>query len=99
MCIRDRTFRALLEEAMPREEPGKFNQALMELGATVCAPNGAPDCGRCPLSGLCEANRLGIQTELPLKSKKAPRREIKSPGGGALFAPTACTVRRGHTPD
>jgi len=69
-----RTFRALLEEAMPREEPGKFNQALMELGATVCAPNGAPDCGRCPLSGLCEANRLGIQTELPLKSKKAPRR-------------------------
>ena len=36
-----RTFRALLEEAMPREEPGKFNQALMELGATVCAPNGA----------------------------------------------------------
>ena len=69
-----RTFRSLLEGAMPKEEPGKFNQALMELGATVCAPNGAPDCGRCPLSALCEANRLGVQTELPVRGRKAPRR-------------------------
>lgn len=69
-----KTIRTLLENAMPAEYPGEFNQALMDLGATVCLPNGAPLCDRCPLSPFCEAQRLGIAEELPIKEKKAVRR-------------------------
>lgn len=54
----------------PREAPGAFNEALMELGATVCAPV-APRCGACPLSRVCEARRLGVQEALPVKKAKA----------------------------
>ena len=68
------SVQALMESAVPADRPGEFNQALMDLGATVCLPNGAPECGRCPLAELCEANRLGIQMELPVRRKKAPRR-------------------------
>ena len=68
------SFRAMMEAAMPAERPGAFNQALMDLGAMVCLPNGAPECGRCPLAGLCEANRLGMQSQLPVRRKKAARR-------------------------
>ncbi len=46
--------------------PGDFNQAIMELGATICLPR-APQCLHCPVAGRCEARRLGIQSELPLK--------------------------------
>ena len=68
------SIQVLMESTVPADRPGEFNQALMDLGATVCLPNGAPECGRCPLAELCEANRLGIQTELPVRRKKAPRR-------------------------
>ena len=54
---------------------GDFNQALMELGATVCLPNGAPLCERCPLAGLCTARREGLTSELPVKSRAKRRRE------------------------
>lgn len=67
-------IRTLLENTMPAEYPGEFNQALMDLGATVCLPNGAPLCDRCPLFPFCEARRLGIAEELPIKEKKAVRR-------------------------
>ncbi len=67
-------FRGLMEGAMPTDRPGAFNQALMDLGATVCLPNGAPECGRCPLAALCEAERLGVQDQLPVRRKKAARR-------------------------
>ena len=69
-----REFRELMASAMPQDCPGTFNQALMDLGASVCLPNGAPLCGGCPLAGLCEANRLGIQDGLPVRKRKAPRR-------------------------
>ena len=59
---------------MSQDRPGEYNQALMDLGATVCLPNGTPECGRCPLSGLCEAERLGLQDVLPVRAKKAGRR-------------------------
>ena len=51
-----------------------FNQALMELGALICIPNGAPNCERCPLAAQCDAHRLGIETELPHRAPKKPRR-------------------------
>ena len=62
-----------LLEVIPKDRPGDFNQALMELGATVCLPNGFPDCGNCPVSHLCEACRQNIQMELPVKDGKKER--------------------------
>lgn len=56
------------------ERAGAFNQAIMDLGAMVCIPNGAPLCKQCPLLEYCEANRRHIQMELPVKSKKKPRK-------------------------
>lgn len=67
-------MRAMLDDAVPAHRPGEFNQAMMDLGATVCLPNGAPKCEVCPLAHLCEARRLGIQQELPVRAKKARRR-------------------------
>ncbi|MCR5654445.1 MAG: A/G-specific adenine glycosylase [Lachnospiraceae bacterium] len=46
-------IREALLPHMPEGESGKFNQAMMELGATVCVPNGAPACERCPWARLC----------------------------------------------
>ncbi|MDD3277928.1 MAG: A/G-specific adenine glycosylase [Lachnospiraceae bacterium] len=59
---------------MPSTKPGEFNQALMELGATVCAPNGAPHCECCPLSELCLARKRGHEMDLPVKKKAKERR-------------------------
>ena len=67
-------IRARISAAMPPDRPGEFNQALMDLGATVCLPNGAPLCGDCPLAPLCEANRLHLQDKLPVREKKKSRR-------------------------
>lgn len=59
---------------MPEDSPGDFNQALMELGATVCLPNGAPKCGACPVSSLCRALAEGRIEEIPVKKKQKERR-------------------------
>ena len=53
---------------------GAFNQALMELGATVCVPNGAPLCEECPWKDLCEAKKQGLIRQIPVKSKAKPRK-------------------------
>ena len=50
---------------VPKSAPGDWNQALMELGATVCAPE-SPSCGACPVSKYCVAFKKGLQDELPL---------------------------------
>lgn len=65
---------AALQRTMPREAPGDFNQALMELGATVCLPNGAPLCEKCPARDFCAAHRAGAELDLPVKSLKKERR-------------------------
>ena len=57
-------------EIIPLNAAGKFNQALMELGATVCLPNGAPLCQRCPAKGFCAALAQGRVGELPVKAPK-----------------------------
>jgi len=55
------------------ESPGDLNQALMELGATVCTPK-RPACGACPIRGACRARARGVQEELPrLAPRKSPR--------------------------
>ncbi len=59
---------------MPKDRPGDFNQALMELGAMVCIPNGAPKCDVCPWAGFCRARAEKRTGEFPRKAKKKPRR-------------------------
>lgn len=54
--------------------PGALNQALMELGATVCVPNGAPFCVECPWENFCLAKKEGRIGELPVKSKAKARK-------------------------
>jgi A/G-specific adenine glycosylase len=61
---------AAAENLLDRKRPGEFNQAMMELGATVCLP-GDPQCDRCPISAFCEARREGVERELPVKSRRA----------------------------
>lgn len=61
-----RVFRGLLKETQSCEYPGDFNQALMELGATLCAPKNAR-CEECPLAMECDAHRLGQELAFPVK--------------------------------
>lgn len=55
---------------MPSDRPGDLNQSLMELGATVCLPNGAPRCDDCPVQHLCEGFHRGNAAVLPLRAAK-----------------------------
>lgn len=61
-------------ERMPDDAPGDFNQALMDLGATVCLPNGAPRCTVCPWQTSCLSYRNGIAERYPLRAEKKPRK-------------------------
>lgn len=62
-----------LTEIMPADCPGDMNQALMELGATVCLPNGVPKCGICPVRKYCEAYRKNQTMLYPVKAEKKAR--------------------------
>lgn len=68
------SFRKLLLGVEPSPGAGDFNQSLMELGATVCLPNGAPQCLVCPLSALCAAHANGTELDFPVKAPKKERR-------------------------
>ena len=67
-------IRAALSDIIPLDFPGQFNQALMELGALVCLPNGAPLCDQCPLSPMCRAHLEEKTAEIPRKAPKKARR-------------------------
>lgn len=67
-------LRAQLSEIVPEERAGVFNQSMMEIGATVCIPNGAPHCTECPLAHLCMGCLSGTAASLPIKAAKKPRR-------------------------
>ena len=54
---------------LPRDRPGDFNQAVMELGATLCVPR-SPKCGECPLSGVCRARERGTALLRPVFSRR-----------------------------
>ncbi len=56
--------------------PGDWNQAMMELGATVCTPR-SPQCGTCPVSRWCKAYRLGLTDVIPATRKKRAPVEVK----------------------
>jgi A/G-specific adenine glycosylase len=61
----------LSETLLDREHPREFNQALMDLGATVCTPK-KPDCNSCPWTSHCQAYNLGMQSDLPMREPSSP---------------------------
>jgi len=65
-------LRALCRAATPQQRPGDFAQAMMDLGATLCAPN-RPDCLLCPLSAICLGRARGTAADLPRKAPKPER--------------------------
>lgn len=69
------TKKAVFSELLPLmpSEPGVFNQAMMELGAVVCTPNGEPRCMECPVRQYCQSLHNGTVFSRPVKSGKAPR--------------------------
>ena len=80
----ERTIWALAEENLPKGEASAYNQALMDLGATICTPR-TPDCDHCPIQADCQARALGVQDQRPVKPprKKTPHLTV-----------TAAVIRR-----
>src|SRR5262249_16317214 len=78
------------QELLARKSPGDWNQAMMELGATVCTPK-SPECGSCPVTNWCQAQKLGIQAELPSVRKKPATGEVTI-GAGILLDPEGNTL-------
>lgn len=70
-----RRIRALAAELVPEHRPGEWNQALMELGATVCVPR-APRCPECPIDSECVAFASGVQGSLPRPTAKSEVRTV-----------------------
>ena len=61
---------------MDGEPPGQINEALMELGATVCTPT-EPGCGQCPFESVCSARMLGRQQEIPPPRRRRPTESLR----------------------
>ena len=81
-----KSIQQFADEIIPASEPGDFNQAVMELGATVCTPKN-PECGSCPLSTQCAAYNSAQTETIPYKSpkKKVPHHQI---GVGMITDPS-----------
>lgn len=83
LCLEDdilknstkKKFQAIIETYLPDEDCGDFNQALMELGAMICIPNGAPLCNICPVQKYCKGYKEGKAHLLPIKTIKKGRRQ------------------------
>ena len=71
-----RRLRAAAAELLDPAAPGDGNQALMELGATVCTPR-APRCAICPLAAVCVARRLGVVARLPLRAPPRSMQQVR----------------------
>lgn len=64
----------LIIRLIPNDRPGDFNQAMIEIGATVCVPNAAPRCAECPLAEYCLAHQNGCATDFPQRAAKKQRK-------------------------
>ena len=73
--VAKKTLTAAVAAAQPQDRAADFNQAMIELGATVCLPNGVPKCEACPLATVCAARKIGSEARLPLRKKPAPRKK------------------------
>ena len=69
--IFDEAMRKIIDE----KHPGEFNQAMMDLGSAICTPT-SPKCETCPIQAFCLANKRGIQTSFPVKTKKAKPKDV-----------------------
>jgi A/G-specific adenine glycosylase len=67
----ERKLWQLAERNLPKGHAGDYNQAIMDLGATVCTPR-APDCANCPVEQACLARELGIQEQRPVHLPRPP---------------------------
>jgi A/G-specific adenine glycosylase len=63
-------------DLLSQRRPGDFNQAMMELGATLCLPK-TPQCHKCPVQTFCEAKQLGEPEKFPVLPKKDPMKEVR----------------------
>ena len=79
-------YAALLREVYPADT-ADFCEALMELGAIVCVPNGAPLCGECPWKTLCRAHLSGMEDAYPVRKEKKARRIVEA---------TVCVLKCGE---
>ena len=70
-----RKFTSEADALLDPRRPGDFNQAMMELGATICLPR-TPDCRICPVAKFCAARAAGTERELPVKLKKQAARDV-----------------------
>lgn len=70
-----RRIGSLAAALVPEERPGDHNQAVMDLGATVCTP-GTPDCSQCPLSSFCDAYHAGDAADLPVLPRSKPQNTV-----------------------
>lgn len=80
-CIDDQKVKTRIREALRAVYPkpprrGDFTQSLMELGATVCIPNGTPHCECCPCRGICIACREARTAEIPVRKGKKSRKIV-----------------------
>jgi A/G-specific adenine glycosylase len=71
----------IARELVPERQARDFNQALMELGATLCTPRAAPRCNECPLKGECEGHAVGVAAELPELRKREPPTQVHAVAG------------------
>jgi A/G-specific adenine glycosylase len=87
---------AIASELVIGSRPGDLNQALMELGATVCTPR-SPDCAVCPVRRHCDAFAEGDAESLPIKKKKAKQTRIRAIAASIERAGKILAVRRPET--
>ncbi len=85
------------ERLLHPRAPGAFNQAMMELGATICTPR-SPRCAECPLAAHCAAQREGLQRQIPLRRAKRPPRVAEQTAVAVVDAGRCLLVRRGDGP-
>jgi len=78
---------------MPKERPGPYNEALMELGALVCLPNGAPKCEVCPLAAQCKGRAAGRAEQLPVKTAK-PEKTLVPVTAALITGPQGVLLQR-----
>lgn len=69
-----KAVKASLQQIYPEKNPGDFTQGLMELGATVCLPNGTPLCSSCPMQEFCRAKKENLIAKIPVKTPPAARK-------------------------
>lgn len=83
----ERVLRELGMQYLPSGSASQFNQALMDLGATICTPR-SPDCAACPLQEHCLAFQRGVQEQRPVRKSRQPAPSLHA---------TAAVIWKGDT--